>query len=189
MKLHTFSPAALLAAFVSLPAHAFTVDVVDANGNDVDSSFSLPGMLSVEFGLKNALPVTLGITSDAGDPASLAFNAALKNLIGDGFERITFALQGATFTTLGSAAGTFGSMATVSGSGALASVSFAGPEYVEAYIGDWFLDGTGSDFAIDLAGATGPVSLTITASVPEPESYALMLAGLALIGFAARRRG
>lgn len=188
MKLHTLSATALLAAFVSLPAHAFTVEVVDASGNDVDSSFSLPGMLSVEFGLKNTLPVTLGITAEAGDPASLPFNAALKNLIGEGFERITFALQGTTFSTTGSAASTFGSIATVSGSGTLASVSFAGPEYVEAYIGDWFLDGSGSDFAIDLAGATGPVYLTLTASVPEPSTWAMLIAGLALATSAGRRR-
>lgn len=188
MNLHTFSAAALLAAFVSLPAHAFTVDVVDASGNDVDSSFSQPGMLSVEFGLKNALPVTLGIAAEAGDPALLAFNATLKNLIGEGFERITLELQGTTFASLGSASGTFGSIATVSGAGALASVSFSGPEYVEAYVGDWFLDGSGSDFAIDLAGATGPVSLTITASVPEPSTWAMLVAGLGLAVATARRR-
>jgi hypothetical protein len=33
-----------------------------------------------------------------------------------------------------------------------------------------------------------PVSQTITAAVPEPESYAMMIAGLAMMGFIARRR-
>ena len=134
------------------------------------------------------LSVTLDITSEAGAPASMTFNAALKNLIGEGFERITFALQGATFTAPRSAAGTFGWIATVSGSGALASVSFAGPEYVEAFIGDWFLDSTGSNFVIDLAGATGPASLTITASVPEPSTWMMLIAGLALTTSAGLRR-
>jgi hypothetical protein len=32
-------------------------------------------------------------------------------------------------------------------------------------------------------------NLTYTQPVPEPETYALMLAGLGLLGFAARRRG
>ncbi len=33
-----------------------------------------------------------------------------------------------------------------------------------------------------------PVSQTITAAVPEPETYAMLLAGLGLVGWAARRR-
>ncbi len=33
-----------------------------------------------------------------------------------------------------------------------------------------------------------PISQTITAAVPEPESYAMLLAGLGLLGFIARRR-
>jgi hypothetical protein len=42
-------------------------------------------------------------------------------------------------------------------------------------------------------GATGtmggyPLSQTITAAVPEPETYAMMMAGLGLVGFMARRR-
>lgn len=50
---------------------------------------------------------------------------------------------------------------------------------------------TGTSF--DGYGATGtmggfPVSQTITAAVPEPETYAMMMAGLGLVGFMARRR-
>jgi hypothetical protein len=33
-----------------------------------------------------------------------------------------------------------------------------------------------------------PVSLSITAAVPEPETYAMMMAGLGLVGFMSRRR-
>lgn len=35
---------------------------------------------------------------------------------------------------------------------------------------------------------TFPITQTITAAVPEPETYALMMAGLGLMGFVARRR-
>jgi hypothetical protein len=41
-------------------------------------------------------------------------------------------------------------------------------------------DYSGNDFAVD--------NIALTAAVPEPESYALMLAGLGTIGFIARRR-
>lgn len=39
-----------------------------------------------------------------------------------------------------------------------------------------------------MAVADGDIGIGVTASVPEPESYALMLAGLGLVGFAVRRR-
>jgi hypothetical protein len=35
---------------------------------------------------------------------------------------------------------------------------------------------------------TYPVTESITAAVPEPETYAMMMAGLGMIGFMARRR-
>jgi len=41
-------------------------------------------------------------------------------------------------------------------------------------------DYSGNDFALD--------AISLTAAVPEPETYALMLAGLAAVGFVARRR-
>ena len=50
--------------------------------------------------------------------------------------------------------------------------------------------GTGAYFAADvlnLSGNTGAIGATV-AAVPEPESYAMLLSGLGLIGFVARRR-
>lgn len=45
---------------------------------------------------------------------------------------------------------------------------------------------------IELVGTGGPLvidgSLSVLAMVPEPESYAMLIAGLGLIGAAARRR-
>ena len=50
--------------------------------------------------------------------------------------------------------------------------------------------GTGAYFAADvlnLSGNTGAIGATV-AAVPEPETYAMLLSGLGLIGFVARRR-
>jgi hypothetical protein len=66
---------------------------------------------------------------------------------------------------------------------------------VNATLSDFALLSTGGApnayFAADLiktdGGATGAVG-AITAAVPEPETYALMLAGLGMMGFMAKRR-
>lgn len=184
---HTF--AAALCAFALAPAaQAYTLDIVEANGNSVNTSFATPDMLSIDFGLINALPVTFTLTRDESDLAMLPFNAIVRNYIGLGFESVQLTISGGLFSVLGSAGGTFGSVATVTGSYDIAHVSFSGPEYVEATLGDWFLDGSQTDFVLDIANATGPVTLTLTAVVPEPGSWAMMLAGLGLLGAAVRKR-
>ena len=169
-------------------AQAYTLALTSANGHQVDTSFSSAGMLSVDTTLTSGLPLTLTLTPDGGDPALLALNAIVRNGIGLGFEALQLQLDGALFHTLGSAGGTFGTVATVSGGGQQAVIRFTGPEYVEATLGDWFLDGSQADFVLDIGSATGPVTLTLTSAVPEPASAVLLLAGLALAGTAARRQ-
>jgi hypothetical protein len=114
----------------------------------------------------NTQPVTRTLTRDESDLPMLDFNAIVRNYIGLDFESLTLTISGGLFNTLGSAGGTFGSVATVTGSFDTARVSFSGPEYVEAALGDWFLDGSQTDFVLDIA--IGPVTLTLTAAVPEP---------------------
>lgn len=184
---HTLA-VALCALALSPSAHAYTLDVAATNGNIIDSSFSTPDMLSIDFGLNNTLPVTLTLTRDDGDLPLLNFNAIVRNYIGLGFESLTLTISGGLFHTLGSAGGSFGSVATVTAHPDGARIAFSGPEYYEATLGDWFLDGSQTDFVLDIANATGPVTLTLAAVVPEPEGWALMLAGLGVLGAAVRRR-
>lgn len=48
-----------------------------------------------------------------------------------------------------------------------------------------FLTGT---YALTESGGSGSYTLTISAAVPEPTTYALLLGGLGVVGFVARRR-
>ena len=86
---------AVLTLATGAPALAFTIDGVAAAGNTVDTSFStLTGagaMLSLEVGVSNTAPISVGLRFDATDPAVLPFNALLNNLIGLGIERIVSA--------------------------------------------------------------------------------------------------
>ncbi len=52
----------------------------------------------------------------------------------------------------------------------------------------WVKDTAGVPGAGGTMMGTYPISQTITAAVPEPETYAMMLAGLGLLGFMARKR-
>ncbi len=48
--------------------------------------------------------------------------------------------------------------------------------------------GLGDGLSIDLHNEGGKISLTVITAVPEPETYAMLLAGLGLMGFMAYRR-
>jgi hypothetical protein len=50
------------------------------------------------------------------------------------------------------------------------------------------LDASGKEIVASITSGSG-IDLAYPLPVPEPETYALMLAGLGLVGFAARRRG
>jgi PEP-CTERM motif len=179
--------AALLAA---APAHAITIGTVTANGNTVDTSFSTASMLSVAVDARNNLPVSVQVLTEAGDPAVLALNGLVRNLIGLGIPQVRLTLTGASFANAGGATGTFGSVPSVSGGGngsSWAAITLAPSEMVEVSFGDWFQDGSQPDFGINLAGVDGAFTLSVTA-VPEPGTVALWALGIAALGGVARRR-
>ncbi len=178
------SCAALLA---SAPARAISIGTVNGNGNLVDTSFSSASMLSIAIDALNTRPVSVQVLTSSSDPAVLPLNGLLRNLIGLGISQVDLVLSGASFASMGTAAGSFGSVATVTGGGTLAQIRLAPAENFEVAFGDWFLNGAGSDFGINLMGNNGSFTLSVSA-VPEPGAWALWAAGLAFVAGLARRR-
>lgn len=158
MKIKLFTAAALAAASVS----AFAVG---------------PGPLgtidNTPIAISN-LPLS-GIFQDVysftlADPGALSGNAVAINFGGYNILGLTVTLQDASFAVVGSDASpadgfTFSGLAA--GSYALNVLGYA-----EGASGGFYAGGV----------------IAETAPVPEPETYALMLAGLGLVGFVASRR-
>ena len=118
----------------------------------------------------------------------LSFNALVRNLAGAGLERFSFSLQGIEFTGAGSVTPAFGSVASVQAGSSAATILFGMPEYAEFQFGNVL--GGGQDWLLDTSGLAAGDGFSITATVPEPSSAALVLPMLCMAGLmaAARRR-
>jgi hypothetical protein len=154
---------------------------------------------------------TVGILTDLG-----TFNAGMYTLTGsgivdlvgngsfrmrpDGLPETTVTAPGyGAFNPNGSftADGSFGAAGLNAKVGALIGTLSATP----ASPADWFLIGFSTTVTLTAAGHiyasvndtfhnnnTGSFEVNVAAAVPEPETYAMLLAGLGLLGFAARRK-
>ena len=70
-----------------------------------------------------------------------------------------------------------------------ATVDFGAAELAEFQFGDVFGQPGASNWRLNLAGLRAGDAFSISAAVPEPESVAMLLAGLGLLGMVSRRRG
>lgn len=182
MKHHLLA-AALVAAFAAAPIHAATL--TSSSGAAV-TSWSSGSLLAYDLDFTTLGTASLTFTLDAADiGGTLSFNALVRNLSGLGINGMTMSITGASFGAPGSIT-TDGFQTPASGSSAQqAWATFSPAMTTEFYIGAPLGDGT--DWTINLAGAQVGDSFTIAVAVPEPETYALMLAGMAIVGMAARR--
>jgi hypothetical protein len=101
-----------------------------------------------------------------------------------------------TFNTIGTLFNATGTTVSFGDPADITSVSLDGHALTDLFSdGSYWtwsgtLSGTSHSLVIDVTGSElykGSVSL-VAAPVPEPESYAMMLAGLGALGFMARRR-
>lgn len=179
-----------LCGLASAPAFAANF-IGSTGGTSIVTDYSGSGLISFDLDLHDNAPVTLSYQLTTADLLSgLDFNAVLRNLTGAGLNQFSFGLGSASFQSLGTVTRSFDTAYTLSSSqgGQLAVIGFGSPEYLDVAIGNPLGNPSAQNWVIDTSGLNAGDVLTITASVPEPESCVMALLGLAAVGALARRR-
>jgi hypothetical protein len=119
-----------------------------------------------------------------GSSGTVAYGALLEQA--GSFYQAGFELSTATWTSHSLEGLTAASFGKVSGPGAATPDFSAGGAPIT--FGYYASNGTGLASQTSTLSGIDNWEVTVTAAIPEPETYALLLAGLGLLGFAARRR-
>lgn len=184
----------IAAALLALAAQVQAAQYTGAQGTAaVDASFVTASELFFDLEFASRGSVTLNFTVEAQDLTSplLSFNSVVRNLSGLGFGDVSVQLDGASFALPQGTVTTDGFQAVQSWGGNSSALwaQFGGPGVTtEFYIGNPLLQAGAGDWTLDLSGRQVGDVFSITVAVPEPQTYALMLAGLAAVGWVARRR-
>ncbi len=183
--------AAALALAAALPAQALSFEGALTQGATVATDFSGTGLLSFDLDLRNGAPAVLTWRLEEDDLlAPISLNAVIRNFTGAGLQGLTLTLDRGSFGSVGSVTRQFGGEASsVTGSGGTRTVMFSSAEFLDVELGNPLGQAGKQDWTLAQAGlqAGDRLSLTVSA-VPEPEQYALLLAGLAAIRLVVRRR-
>jgi len=184
----------IAAALLALAAQAQAAQYTGATGAPANTveSFSSASELFFDLNFVELGTLRLNFVVEAQDLSQplLSFNALVRNLSGDTFAGTSVKLDGVVFAAPAGTVTTDGFQAVASmGSNAGGLwAQFQPGLSTELYIGNPLVQAGASDWTLDLSGRQVGDTFSITVAVPEPESYALMLAGLAGVAWMARRR-
>ncbi len=160
------------------------------NGDAVHADWSTDGLIAFDLDFQSLGTTTVSYLIGAADMASLSFNAMLRNFTGEGITGFNFIISSGEFAYSGTVSRQFdGSLITaIDFNGASAGVDLGSPEFLDIEIGDPLAVAGGRlNWAINGLSAGDVLNISVTA-VPEPESIAMLLAGLGVLGAVARRR-
>jgi hypothetical protein len=178
-----------LAGALLLSSSAQAVVLSGASGANPTADYSGAGTVAFDLDLASFAPTTLRFVLEEADLAGpLNFNALVRNLSGAALDRFTFTLQGIAFAGAGSVTPAFGAIGAVDYGAQGASIAFAAPEWAEFQFGNPFALEGRSDWLLATAGLRAGDSFSITATVPEPSTAALLLPALCMLGWTAARR-
>lgn len=189
-SLVTLAASAVLTA--SPLAQALTLVSSSLNGNQIDTAFSTPELAAVDIGFLTPGSIALQFEVDADDIArgSARFNSIVDNLSGVGFGLLQVSMDRGTLTA-GGAESNDGTVGVASVAARSVALEFTPPMTTQAYLGNALLTGSSADWTLgfDTLAAGDRFTLTVTAAVPEPGTWALMVLGLAGVAVGVRRRG
>ncbi len=191
MKLHQLALAALAAASIT-SAQAAVFNGATTVGATTVTDYSLGSALAFDIDFASLSSVTLNFSLESadfsGDP--LTFNALVRDLSFAGFNGVNIKLSGISFVAPAGTITTDG-FASVSASGSSLSQAWAtfNPAVTsEFYIGNPLMQAGAADWTLNLNGLQAGDQFSIMVAVPEPETYAMLVAGLAVVASVARRR-
>lgn len=186
----------MLLLVASSSAQAATFLSASGSSANVVTDYSDAGLISFDLDMANFIPTVLNYeitAADIGSPLisnSISFNALVRNLTGAGLDYLSVSLSTSSFDSIGTVTRQFGGTFTIdsSNNNQNALISFSSPEFLDIFIGAPLAGAGEIDWAIKTAALNAGDQLSITISVPEPETYAMLLAGLAFIAGAVRLR-
>jgi hypothetical protein len=160
-----------IALAASIILTSFTANAAVTKSPDLDSSFDSEFYTFASSGM---------VGKTFSDYLSLSLTGD-RDLVGSLSGTSTGKVSFTAFDLVGSDLTTILSTGTLTSAGP--RLAFGGLESISS-VGDYFIHIAG--VSTGTAGYTGTLSLV--SPVPEPETYAMMLAGLGFMGFVSRRR-